>query len=373
MKRILWLFAAAALLCACGGRGGDRTVDVATATPADFEAVASFCELLPVDEREAPLPAVTEVKRYVDKVFIKSGRFPDVPRSYLLEGGRLAGVLDAYGRGPGEYQDAEGFAFCEQTSELIINDRVFKGFRRYSVPEMKWVSDEPLGRYLSQFESLDATRSVFAIESEEGEPGSVVVWDHANGEAAFTLETSYLEAILLSDLHLGRTTDGRIAFGLIGHDTRFRTASAGGFKPAGAVTFVPDAFGPAVWEQTSFEKAFETFSNVIGEGKDVGIGADFPLLSGDRIAFWYMAGFSVEPNWRLAVSAPDGGKAYSEVRIEGYPEPLQIVGSGEAQWCSVLLLDLLEDVPSPQGKLYPRLRELKDQGSETVLLFWSAV
>ena len=148
----------------------------------------------------------------------------------MLEGGRLAGVLDAYGRGPGEYQDAEGFAFCEQTSELIINDRVFKGFRRYSVPEMKWVSDEPLGRYLSQFESLDATRSVFAFESEEGEPtGSVVVWDHAKGEAAFTLETSYLEAILLSDLHLGRTTDGRIAFGLIGHDTRFRTASARGF------------------------------------------------------------------------------------------------------------------------------------------------
>lgn len=138
---------------------------------------------------------MTEVKRYGDKVFIKSGRYPDVPRIYMLEGGRLAGVLDAYGRGPGEYQDAEGFAFCEQTSELIINDRVFKGFRRYSVPEMKWVSDEPL----------------------------------------------------------------------------------------------------------------------------------------------------------------------------------QVVGSGEAQWCSVLLLDLLEDVPSPQGKLYPRLRELKDQGCETVLLFWSAV
>ena len=372
MKRIFCLFAAA-LLCACGGRDGGRTVDVTTAAPADLEEVATFYELLPVDESETPLPAVTDVKRYGDKVFIKSGRYPDVPKIYMLAGDRLAGVLDAYGRGPGEYQDAEGFAFCEQTSELIINDRILKGFRRYRVPEMKWVSDEPLGQYLAQFESLDATHSVFAFEAEEGEPGSVVVWDHAKSEVTSSLETSYLEAILLTDLHLGRASDGSIVFGLIGHDTRFWGASAGGFKPAGAVTFVPDAFGPHVWEQTLFEKAFEAFRNVVEEGKNVGIGADFPLVKGDRIAFWYLAGFSVEPNWRLAVSAPDGGKAYSEVRVEGYPEPLQVVGSGEAQWCSILLLDLLEDVPSLQGKLYPRLHELKDRGCETVLLFWSAV
>ena len=283
MKRIFCLFAAA-LLCACGGRDGGRTVDVTTAAPADLEEVATFYELLPVDESETPLPAVTDVKRYGDKVFIKSGRYPDVPKIYMLEGDRLAGVLDAYGRGPGEYQDAEGFAFCEQTSELIINDRILKGFRRYCVPEMKWVSDEPLGQYLAQFESLDATHSVFAFEAEEGEPGSVVVWDHAKSEVASSLETSYLEAILLTDLHLGRASDGSIVFGLIGHDTRFWGASAGGFKPAGAVTFVPDAFGPHVWEQTLFEKAFEAFRNVVEEGKNVGIGADFPLVKGDRSA-----------------------------------------------------------------------------------------
>ncbi len=46
----------------------------------------------------APLPAVTEVKRYGDKVFIKSGHYPDVPRIYMLEGGRLAGVPSPQGK-----------------------------------------------------------------------------------------------------------------------------------------------------------------------------------------------------------------------------------------------------------------------------------
>lgn len=372
MKRLV--FAAGLLLCACAGHRDVPTIDISAASPADLEEVATGWELLPVDESEIPMPAITDIKRYGDRTFIKSGRYPDTPKIYMMEGPRMAAVLDAYGRGPGEYQDAESFAYCEQSSELIINDRRFKGFRRYHVPDMKWISDEPVGRYLTQFESLDAQRSVFPFDTEDGEPGTFVIWDHAKSEVADSMQTSFFSAALSQELHLTKTGDGSILFGLSAHETSLWRASASGFSLDAKTVLTPDAFGPKVWEASEFKPAFNAYVEVFRSDGTFGIGAEDPLVGKDGFAFWYAAGIGDEGMlWRLAVSAPQGNRAYSEIRLEGYPEAIQPSGVGGDNWCSVLLLDLLEDVPAPKGKIYPRLRELASQGFETVLLFWSAI
>ena len=160
----------------------------------------------------------------------------------------------------------------------------------------------------------------------------------------------------------------------MGRETAIRRASASGFEPAGGVSFKPDPFAP-FWDETDEQKAYQAFVSVMESGREFGIGADAPLVSGNKLAFWYLATVEEGPEdgWRPAVWTPQGSRTWSELRVEGYPEPLRIVGSGEGQWCSVLLLELLEDVPAPKGKLYPKLRELAAQGCETVLLFYSVI
>ena len=358
------------MLTSCG-RPASRTVDVSRAAPADMETVASSWELLPVDESEIPLPQITEVKRYGAKTFISAGRYPNASKVYVLDGTRPARVLDAYGRGPGEYQDAESFAFCEETSELIINDRKFKGFRRYRVPDMTWVSDEHTGVYLQHFESLDATHSVFFIEPHEPDPGKMVIWDHTRSEAAYSMEVSEMAAFLGAELRMTRAGKGVVYFGVPGKDTEIWKATKSGFSRVGAIGLVPDAFA-AIWDEKDSEMLSEELESILGSGNTLGIGADAPLVDAGKMAFWYFTGFDNEPAWQLAISTSGSSQAISALTVEGYPEPLQVIGTGDSEWCSVLLPELLEDIPSPKGKLYPQLRELASQGFETVLLFWSA-
>lgn len=371
-KGILLTFCLAAL-CACGGPSSVRTVDVTAAAPADLEEVAAGWELLPLDESETPLGSVSMVKRYGDKTFVCCRR---EHRFFMYEGTTLAGVLDAYGRGPGEYSgDIEDFAFRQASSELLVNDRSLPGFRIYKVPEMTWVRDEKHDFQVGTFETVDATHSLFSLEPEMdvAAGGQVQVWDHQTGAPSDQWETSFVEALTLTELFMSREPDGGILFGLTGPKTRIMRAGAKGFEPVAEVALVPDAFGPSVWEEKDFESLVEAWSAVMEKGQNVAVGAFAPLVNGEKVAFWYNTGYSSRFPFRLAVSSPEGGKAYSEVRVEGYPEPLQIVGTGEGQWCTVLQPGLLEDVPSPKGQLYPRLRELAAQGVETVLLFWSAV
>lgn len=365
--------AAAAALCACGGPSSVRTVDVAAAAPADLEEVAAGWELLPLDESETPLGSVSMVKRYGDKTFVGCRRDH---RFFMYEGTTLAGVLSAYGRGPGEYMDMEDFAFREATSELLVNDRTLPGFRIYKVPEMTWVRNEKHDFQVGTFEAVDATHSLFSLEPDEEDVaggGQVQVWDHQAGAPSDTKETSFMEAITLTELFMSREPGGTMLFGLTGPETRIMRVGAKGFEQVAEVALVPDAFGPAVWEEKDLETLVEAWGAVMEKGQNVAVGAFAPQVNGEKVAFWYYTGYSSRFPLRLAVSAPEGGKAYSEVRVEGYPEPLQIVGTGEGQWCTVLQPGLLEDVPSPKGQLYPRLRELAAQGVETVLLFWSAV
>ena len=377
MKRSLFIFAAVAL-CACGPEGGERVVDISNAVPGDLEEVATSWELVAVDEREVPLAEVSDVKRYGDRIFVKSGvdfSLSSHPKIYMVEGGRVAGVLDAYGRGPGEYQSLESFAYCPQTAELIINDRRLKGFRRYRVPELTWVSDEPAGRYFQTFETLDATHSVISLEPDGDEPGGPAIWNHAEGKVDYFEEVeSRLLAESFGELRMTREPGGKVLVGVMGRETAIRRASASGFEPAGGVSFKPDPFAP-FWDETDEQKAYQAFVSVMESGREFGIGADAPLVSGNKLAFWYLATVEEGPEdgWRPAVWTPQGSRTWSELRVEGYPEPLRIVGSGEGQWCSVLLLELLEDVPAPKGKLYPKLRELAAQGCETVLLFYSPI
>ena len=181
-KGILLTFCLAAL-CACGGPSSVRTVDVTAAAPADLEEVAAGWELLPLDESETPLGSVSIVKRYGDKTFVYCRR---EHRFFMYEGTTLAGVLDAYGRGPGEYSgDIEDFAFRQASSELLVNDRSLPGFRIYKVPEMTWVRDEKHDFQVGTFETVDATHSLFSLEPEMdvAAGGQVQVWDHPAGRA----------------------------------------------------------------------------------------------------------------------------------------------------------------------------------------------
>ena len=368
MKRFLYC-AISLLLAACGRPALERTVDVKDAAPVELEAVAGGWELLPLDESETPLGAVSLVKRYGERTFVACRRSHQI---YIYDGTALTGVLNAYGRGPGEYRDMEDFAYREETSELLVNDRTLPGFRIYQVPEMSWVRDEKLEFYVGTFEVLDATHSIFSIEPEE-EEGSprFVVWDHDAGAPSASLETSFLEAELGTELPMTRDADGSVLFGLPGATTRIRRASAAGFETVAEIALVPDAFGPAVWEEQDFEKLFTAWNAVMEGSKPVAVGAAAPLIREDRVAFWYNTGYGSKFPFSLAISTPDGSRACSELRIEGYPEPVQLVGTARMQWCSCLQLALLEDVPSPKGKLYPCLRELAAQGYETALLIWN--
>lgn len=368
-----WILMMAVALCACGPESGECVVDISNASPGDLEEFATSWELVAVDEREVPLAEVSDVKRYGDRIFIKSGEdfSRTQPKIYLVEGGRVAGVLDAYGRGPGEYQSLESFAYCPQTAELIINDRRLKGFRHYRVPELTWVSDEPAGRYFQSFESLDATHSVITLEPDGDKPGGPAIWNHAEGKVDYFEEVeSGLLAESCGALRMTREPGGKVLVGVIGRETAIRRATVSGFESAGRVSFQPDPFAP-FWNETDEQKIYQAFVSVMESGGDFGLGADAPLVSGNKLAFWYCA--TAELDWHPAVWTPQGSRTWSELRIEGYPEPLRIVGTGEGQWCSVLLLELLEDVPAPKGKLYPKLRELAAQGCETVLMFYSVI
>ena len=375
MKKNLILAAALLIaLAACGPKNAKEwTVRTDEAAPADIETVAVSWEILPIDEREMPIPTPFRAKCYGSKTFLQAGHYPSGVKVYMLEEGRVAGVLDAQGRGPGEYQDLSGFACCPETSELLINDRILKGFRHFRVPEMTWESDEPLGRYLLNFEVLDATHSVFCYEPEGETPGRLVIWDHARGEAVSSMEVSMLEGSLMEEMHQTRTARGAVLFSIPGRTTTLWRADVSGFSPVAEVALLPDAFGPEVWEEQNRERLVQRFSEVMEKDPRVAIGADFPVLSGKSMAFWYHAGYASDPMWRLAISRPDGVRTVSKLTVEGYPDPLQVIGSDGDRWISVLELELLEDVPAPKGRLYTRLQELKAQGCETVLLFFSVL
>ena len=240
---------------------------MAAAAPADMEEVAAGWELLPLDESETPLGSGSMVKRYGDKTFVGCRRDH---RIFMYEGTTLAGVLSAYGRGPGEYMDMEDFAFRVATSELLVNDRRLPGFRIYKVPEMTWVRDENHDFQVGNFETVDATHSLFSLEPDEEDVavgGQVQVWDHQAGTPSDQWETSFVEALTMTEQSMSREPGGAMLFGLTGPKTRIMRVGAKGFEQVAEVALVPDAFGPAVWEEKDFETLVEAWSAVMEKAR----------------------------------------------------------------------------------------------------------
>ncbi|MBQ9477373.1 MAG: 6-bladed beta-propeller [Bacteroidales bacterium] len=368
MKKFLILLGGL-LVAACTNSGNDvLVVNVSHPRSAMLEDLTDHITITPLDESEVLIPNIVYAKKYGNLLFLGN----TTQGLVVFNGEKAVGQLDKTGRANDEYRMLYSIAYREETSELVIFDPVQRKLITYHVPDLVFAQSESFpfkGMVPRGQESVGSRYSFFLRED------GPVLWDHQTHQIADSCSLSFVQAWCANAIEPMRESDSKsLLFCIPGPISRIMRASPEGFEAVREFTVQP-AIGDAFWTETDEDTWHEMVIGMISSDK-LALGAKDPLLKGDDAAWWYLtARGDLEedediPNWNLFRTVDGKQEVYSELHLEGYPTPIQPQIADGEQWGMVLELAILKKITNPKGPVYPRLRELADQGYEHALIMY---
>lgn len=364
MNKLLTFLCILLLAAGCARSGNDiLVIDVSHPRTTMLEELTDHITITPLDESEVLIPGSGLAKKYGNLLFLGHS----VNGMVIYDGEHAIAKLDARGRAEGEYLHLYTFEYREESAELVIFDILQRKFITYHVPDMTFVSSEPFqGVYPNGLEAINARYSFFYGDGPR-------LYDHQRHEYVDSIRLTYAQTTFDPVREPGGKS---LLFAIPGPISRIMRASMDGFETVRKFTYKPKTIEDSFWDLTTddYEKVMQIYEELVNK-EHFAFSAMDPYFRDNDFAWWYYAGrreiaTGTAPNMTLFRCIKGRQEVFSEIRVEGYPMPVQPdIADGE-QWGMVLELAILEKIANPKGPVYPRLRALADQGYEHVLLMF---
>ena len=374
-KLYLFVFLA---ISACGPQQTEETstdksavkieVNTSGAENTSLKAANFEVEYLSIALPEAVLTGeISHLKQFGDYLFLHN---PDLTKTITITDlkGNYIGQLNSVGRGPGEYTQIAAFTFDEDKEHLIIYDRGQQRLLTYSVPNLEFVTDSRVDRYMMNIEQID-TDFILAFSEEELNATTYegVITMKNNGSLlsnididanAASMELSYPNTVSL--------INGEVYYAHPHEITTIYKMTKNGAEEVFKIDFGNNGIPEKYWARTEADE----FESALEEGNKATWVQHF-TLNNQLAAFWYMY---IDPsNKQLAVynRQTNEVKSYKQFTIDGTEVELPYpIGTINDKFVSIIYSDEL----SPENvkdnpELYKAVTENQSEQGLTLIVY----
>jgi len=311
---------AVAFTCSCSQSVPDNAeiIDVRRPTEVQLLDLADSFRIVQLDENKDCFGEITLAKVYGDDIFLQDFSLRKI--YHFNKDGSLLNVLDSKGRAKSEYLDIESFAYSPEKGLLYILSRSTMAIKVYSVSDMCFRYDIPLGRYMNAVETL-SDNTLFAVQSEGLSSGGALV--------TIDMETGAITEIMNEGLRedqweymenscLYRMEDGSISLCIPGYPNRIMRCTADGVEEMGSFVMKGSPLNKKFWSLSADDES--SFSYAINQRYKNPNACLVPYLAvqGDTgvSTFWALTGnrFSI---LGFAMNLYSKGKMYKPLLPDG--------------------------------------------------------
>ena len=127
------------LICISGcNKYSESIIDLDSIEEIELSPMTSDVDIIPI-KCSVPMDGIRRAVEYNDYIFMLGRARKNI---YLIQKDTVVAILDAVGRGHGEYSYIEDFAYDEKTRVLYVN--ADKKFMKYNVPSMTFIESSEI-------------------------------------------------------------------------------------------------------------------------------------------------------------------------------------------------------------------------------------
>jgi len=357
------IFALCLVLLACSGcrSVSDKAeiIDVSRPVEAQLLDIAEDFRIVQLDEEECSIGEITSVKVYGDDIFLRDESLRGI--YHFNKDGRLLNVLDCKGRAKSEYVDISSYAYSPEKGLLFIYSGMSVTIKVYSVADMSFRYELPLGHYMRSIEML-SDNTLLAMQSPEKTYGGGLVTIDAESGAVTEIMTGIREDQwrYVSESSLYRVKDGSLALCVPGYPNRIMKCTSDGVEEMAQFVMKGGTLDKKFWKMSADdgESAFHYAIRQRSKNPDscflpvLAIGGDSGVSS-----FWTVTGSYLSLS-NFAFNLYAKGKIYKPVLPDGSLTKAYGMSS-EGEYLILVRTDqikdyLNEDVKSEHSLLFCR-------------------
>jgi len=310
---------AVAFTCSCSQSVSDnaKMIDVSNPVEVQLLDLADDFRIVQLEETDYCVGEITDAKVYGDDIFLLDRSLRGIV--HYNKDGRLLNVLDRKGRAKSEYINIDCFAYSPEKGLLYVHTRSTTAIKVYSVADMSFRYEMPLGLYLNAFETLP-DNTLMAIQDPVNDMGGALVTiDAESGEVTEIMTgLKWEQWSSMAGGSMCLMKDGSLSLCIPGYPNRLMKCTAAGVEEMAQFVMEGSPLGRKFW--TSRDEGQSNFLYAIRQRSEKPDACIFPgfAVKGDSgvSSFWAVTGNSIS-TLGLAMNLFAKGKMYRPVLPDG--------------------------------------------------------